>query len=199
MGWCFVNQEVKKSMNHKTKAVLLLSVIAVALVAGSLILVTESLAKADTTTSVASDSELTPSSSINATDNFSHSGSRFGQGSMMMGMERGMGGQRGMDRGFGGGFGGQGMQVSSEYTANVTNIVNSDSDVQALISQGFNVTSIRPVITTSIDGNGTVTTKASTANVLLEGNNGSRAYVVVDLTQAKVTKIVTLTVTEINK
>ena len=104
-----------------------------------------------------------------------------------------------MDRGFGGGFGPQAIQVSADFTANVTNIAKSDSDVQNLLSQGFNITSIRPVITTSIDGNGNIITKASTANVLLVGNNGSRSFVVVDLSQAKVTKIVTLTVTEIDK
>ena len=81
----------------------------------------------------------------------------------------------------------------------MTNIAESDSDVQNLLNQGFNITSIHPVITTSIDGNGNIITKASTANVLLEGNNGSRAFVVVDLSQAKVTKIVTLTITEIDK
>jgi hypothetical protein len=178
-------------MESKTKALLLLSVIAVACLAGSLVFVTESLAKADTTNSVATDSQTTPSSSINATDNGPNG---FG-GPMAMGMEhgRGMGGPRFMDRGFGG------IQVSADFTGNVTNILNNDSDVQALVSQGFNVTSIRPVITTSIDGNGNVVTKASTANVLLEGNNGSRSFAVVDLSQAKVTKIVTLTVTEIDK
>jgi hypothetical protein len=183
-------------METKTKALFLLSFIAVACVAGSLVFVTQSLAKADPTASVATDSETSPSSSINATDNGSNGFGGFG-GSMAMDMEHGhgMGGSRGMDRG----FGDQGIQVSSEYTANVTTILNSDSDIQALISQGFNVTSIRPVITTSIDGNGNVVTKASTANVVLEGNNGSRSYAVVDLSQAKVTKIVTLTVTEIDK
>ena len=65
-------------------------------------------------------------------------------------------------------------------------------------TQGYNITSIRPVITTSIDGNGNVVTKASTADLTLLGTNG-RALVVVDLSQNKVTKIVTLTVTEIDK
>jgi hypothetical protein len=71
--------------------------------------------------------------------------------------------------------------------------------VQNLLNQGYNITSIRPVISAVIDGNGNVVTKASTADVLLLGNNGSRSLVVVDLTQDKVTKIVTLTVTEIDK
>ena len=104
-----------------------------------------------------------------------------------------------MDRGFRGGFGPEAIQVSAEFTANVTNIAKSDSDVQNLLNQGYNITSIRPVITTSIDGNGNLSTKASTANVLLIGNNGSRSFVVIDLSQVKVTKIVTLTVTEIDK
>jgi hypothetical protein len=184
-------------MNTKTKALLLLSVIAVALVAGSLIFVTQSLAKADPTTSVATDVETTPSSSVNATYNGPINFAGFGNGPMTMGMESrfGMSGPRGMDRG----FGAQAIQVSADFTANVTNIAKSDSDVQNLLNQGFNITSIRPVITRSIDGNGNIVTQASTANVLLVGNNGSRSFVVVDLSQAKVTKIVTLTVTEIDK
>jgi hypothetical protein len=184
-------------MNSKTKALALLSVIVVAVVAGSLIFVTQSIAKADPTASVATDSETIPLSSVNATDvpnNFS----AFGNGPMVMEPRFGMG-HKGMDRGFGGGFGARAIQVSADFTANATNIAKSDSDVQNLLNQGFNITSIRPVITTSIDGNGNIVTKASTANVLLEGNNGSRAFLVVDLSQAKVTKIVTLTVTEIDK
>ena len=151
--------------------------------------------KADPTASVATDSEITPST-VNATNNGIGGFYGFGGGPIMMG-EPGFGmGHRGMDRGFGG-LGA--VQVSSDFTANVTNIVNSDSNVQNLLSQGYNITSIRPVITTTIDGNGNIVTKASTANVLLQGNNGSRSFVVVDLTQAKVTKIVTLNVTEIDK
>jgi hypothetical protein len=187
-------------MNSKTKALALLSVIIVAVVAGSLIFVTQSIAKADTTTSVATDSETTPSSSVNATDNVPNGFNGFGNGPIAMDMEPRFGmGRRGIDRGFGGGFGPGAIQVSADFTANVTNIARSDSDVQNLLSQGFNITSIRPVITTSIDGNGNLSTKASTANVLLQGNNGSRAFAVVDLTQEKVTKIVTMTITEIDK
>jgi hypothetical protein len=190
-------KEVKNRMNTKTKALLLLSIIAVALVAGSLIFLTQSLAKADTTTSVATDPGTTPATSINASDNSPINFGGFGYGPMARGMESrfGMGGPRGMERG----FGAQAIQISSDFTANVTNIAKSDSDVQNLLNQGFNITSIRPVITTSIDGNGNMVTQASTANVLLVGNNGSRSFVVVDLSQAKVTKIVTLTVTEIDK
>jgi hypothetical protein len=115
-----------------------------------------------------------------------------------MGVEPRFGmGPRGMNRGYGG-FGQDNVQVSADFTANVTNIAKNDSDVQNLLSQGYNITSIHPVISTTIDGNGNVVTKASTADLTLVGTNG-HALVVVDLSQAKVTKIVTMTRTEIDK
>ena len=110
----------------------------------------------------------------------------------MMGKFRGFGGSEGMMEGFGS------VQVSSDFTQNVTNIAKSDSDVQNLLNQGYNITSVRPVISTVIDANGNVVTKASTADLTLQSTTG-RAFVVVDLDQAKVTKIVTITVTEIDK
>ena len=183
-------------MNSKTKALALLSVVLVALVAGSIIFTLQSV-KADTTSPVATDSENTLSA-INATDNGPIGFNGFGGGPMMMGMEpRFSMGHRGMDRGFGG-LGSQAIQLSSDFTANVTNIAKSDSDVQNLLNQGYNITSIHPIITTTVDGNGNIVTKASTADLTLISTNG-RALVVVDLSQAKVTKIVTLTMTEIDK
>ena len=158
-------------------------------------MLSQSTVKADTTTSVATDAVTTPSA-VNAS-NIGCNGFFNGPMAFAMAPRFGMG-HRGMNRGFGG-FGTGAIQVSSDFTANVTNIVNSDSDVQNLLNQGYNITSIRPVISTVVDGNGNIVTTASTANVLLQGNNGSRALVVVDLTQAKVTKIVTIAVTEIDK
>jgi hypothetical protein len=181
-------------MNNRTKALALLSVIVVSVVAGSFISAMQSV-KADTTNPVATDSEVTPLA-INATNNSPIVFGGFDNGPMIAGMEPRFGmGQR-MGRGFGG-F--SVVQVSSDFKANVTNIVNNDSDVQNLVNQGYNITLIRPVISTVVDGNGNIVTKASTADLLLQGNNGSRAFMVVDLSQAKVTKIVTLTVTEIDK
>ncbi len=95
-------------------------------------------------------------------------------------MDRGLGGCRGSDGS--GEFGG--IQVSSDFTANVTTIANSDTDVQNLINQGYNITSIRPVITNTVDGNGNIVTKASTADLTLQGTVG-RAFVVVDLKSRK--------------
>jgi hypothetical protein len=183
-------------MNLKTKALTLLSVIIVATVAGSLVFALQS-AKADTAASVLGDSEIALSS-INATDNESNAFTGFVDGNMMMPPEPRFGmGHRGMDRGFDG-FHQGAIQVSPEFIANVTSIANADTDIQNIINQGYNITSINPVISTTIDGNGNIVTKASTADLTLIGTNG-RAFAVVDIEQAKVTRIVTLTITEINK
>jgi hypothetical protein len=194
-------------MNRRVKLLALVSIAVVLVaVATSLTLAMQSTVKADTTTAVASDVTSTPTPlAVNASNN----GGLFIAGDMgfrgyggPMGMGRGFGGPRGMFAGnfsngmMPGGFGS--IQVSSDFTQNVTNIVQNDSDVQNLLTQGYNITSIRPVISTVIDGNGNVVANATTANVLLQGTNG-RALVIVDLTQAKVTKIVTTTTTVINK
>jgi len=55
------------------------------------------------------------------------------------------------------------------------------------------MTSIRPIITSTLDGNGNIVTQATSANVILQGTDG-RALVVVDLTTGKVTNIVTTTI-----
>jgi len=183
-------------MNRKIKVLALISVVVVAVIAASLVLAMQSTVKADSSSAVASDAESTLSS-VNATN----IGGFFDNGYMGFGGPRGMG----MGGGFGGNFssammpGGFGaIQVSSDFTQNVTNIAKSDSDVQNLLNQGFNITSVRPVISTVVDGNGNVVTKASSADLTLQSTTG-RAFVVVDLDQAKVTKIVTMTVTEIDK
>ena len=160
------------------------------------IVVLQSTAKADSANIVSTDAQsiTAPTSTSTDTTNVYPEGFNNGMIAFDMGPRFGMG-----HRGFGGIGGFRNIQVSSDFTQNVTNILRSDSDVQNLISQGYNVTTIRPVISTVIDGNGNIATKASTANVLMQGDNGSRSFVVVDLSQAKVTKIVTLTVTEIDK
>ncbi len=190
-------------MNRRVKLLALISIVVVlAAVATSLTLAMNSNVKANTTAAVASDVTSGPTlSAVNATDN----GGLFITGDMGFGGPRGhggFGGPRGMfagnfsigmmPRGFGS------IQVSSDFTANVTNIVTNDSDVQTLLAQGYNITAIRPVISTIIDGNGNVVTSATTANVMLQSTTG-RALVVVNLTQEKVTKIVTTTTTVINK
>jgi hypothetical protein len=148
----------------------------------------------NTETSTAATSEL----SSNATEI-----PFWGMGGMMMG-EQGFGG----GPGFGGGHGGRGpgfmggmdnIEVSSEYTATVNAILNNDTDVQNLITQGYNVTSINPIIRSVIGADGTVTTKATTAVVTLQNGTSGYAVASVDISQAKVTQIVIVTRTVIDK
>jgi len=109
----------------------------------------------------------------------------------------GMGGMRGM-HGRGGGFG-EFVTVSQEYKDNVINITESDSDVQALIADGYNVTGIRPIIKATVEGDGTVSLKATTAIVTMSQNTTGRAIVWVDVEQAKVTRIEILSIKIIDK
>ena len=91
------------------------------------------------------------------------------------------------------------IEVSSEYTATVNTILDSDTDVQNLIAEGYNVTSIRPIIKSAIEVDGTLTTKATTAIVTLQNGTSGHATVNVDITEAKVTQIVIYTRTVIDK
>jgi hypothetical protein len=111
--------------------------------------------------------------------------------------------------GFGNGFGRQGfgwgfgnITVTQAYKDNVISIVNNDSDVQNLLTNGYNITSIRPIISTIIEGDGTVTMKATTAIVVLTkdtANATGRALVTVNVEGAKVTRIEIFSRTVIEK
>jgi hypothetical protein len=177
-------------MDKKIKLLALVTLIIAASVAGSIVLAMQSTAKADASSSVASDVQptLSPVTETNSSGLFVNGHFGFGD---INSVGRGC---RGI-----GGFGNFGViQVSSDFTQNVTNIAKNDTDVQNLISQGFNITSVRPVISTVVDGNGNIITKAASADLTLQSATG-RSLVVVDLNQAKVTKIVTITMTEIDK
>lgn len=179
-------------MERKIKVLLLVSLVLASTIAASLVLAMQTTAKANTNSTVSSD--VQPAiSSVNGTDNVG----------FLMNGHIGFGEHRGMGRG--GGFGGPSglgefgaIQVSSDFTQNVTNIAKNDTDVQNLLNQGFNITAVRPIISTVVDGNGNIVTKATNADLTLQSTNG-RSIVVVDLNQAKVTKIVTITMTEIEK
>lgn len=115
-------------------------------------------------------------------------------------MDFGRGEFRGCQRGMGQEFGGFGaIQLSDEFKQNVTNIANADSDVQNLLNNGYNVTSVTPIIGSTVDANGNVVTKASSAVLTLEKDTTGRATVLVDIDQAKVTKILIETRTLIEK
>jgi hypothetical protein len=121
----------------------------------------------------------------------------WGMGGMMMGDQGFGGGHRGWGPRSMGGMGN--IEVSSEYTATVNAILNNDTDVQKLITQGYNVTSINPIIKSVIGADGTVTAKATTAMVTLQNGTSGYAVASVDISQAKVTRIVIFTRTVIDK
>ncbi len=103
------------------------------------------------------------------------------------------GGGRHGPRGFG--F----IEVSEEFEQNVINIAKNDTDVQTLLDEGYNITAVRPIIKTVVEADGTVATKATSAIVVLEKDTTGCASVWVDIEQAKVTEIVILTRTVIEK
>lgn len=115
----------------------------------------------------------------------------------------------GRGQGFAGtecGFGLGSITVSQEFKDNVINIAKNDTDVQNLLNDGYNVTAVRPIINATVGADGTVTLKATSAIVTLTqstaGQNTTstgRALVWVNLDQGKVTRIVILTRTVIEK
>lgn len=117
------------------------------------------------------------------------------------GMNADMQGFGGGPRGHEGGFmsGMANIEVSSEYTTNVNAILNNDPDVQNLVSQGYNVTSINPIVKNVVEADGTIATTATTAVVFLQNGPSGYATINVDVANAKVTQIVIVIRTVIDK
>lgn len=95
------------------------------------------------------------------------------------------------------GFGPQ-ISVSDEFKENVINIAESDQDVQNLLAAGYENMRVQPIIKATVQGNGDVIIKATGAIVTLR-KDGGWASVQVDLEAGKVTKIVTVERTVIEK
>jgi hypothetical protein len=91
------------------------------------------------------------------------------------------------------------IEVSDEFKQTVTDIAENDTDVQTLLADGYNVTSITPIIKTVVDADGYVVTKATSAIVILQKDTTGYASVSVDIDDAKVAQIVILTRTVIDK
>lgn len=91
------------------------------------------------------------------------------------------------------------IEVSEEFEQNVIGIAEGDTDVQDLLAEGYNVTRVRPILKARVEGNGDVETAATEAVVMLEKDSTSKVCIRVDLVEAKVTKIVILTRTAIDK
>jgi len=181
-----------KKIDKKTTALALLLITAFAAVIGGLLVTTNTANAADTNSKTSGTSTTTTADLNNNLDALP-----LGDIGMILG-EQGFGGGRGR-HGLGsmGGIGN--IEMSSEYTASVSAILNSDTDVNNLIAQGYNVTSIRPMVTNVIEADGTLTTKATTAIVTLENGTSGYAKASVDVSNAKVTQIVIITRTVIDK
>ena len=178
-------------INGKSKALALFSVIAIAAIASGIILIPQMVNATETgdtsLTTQASDATTTTNQQANEIVLPSWNGDCIGFG------------RRGMRFGMGG-FGGFGpIEVSEEFKQTVTNIAGNDTDVQNLITDGYNVTSVRPIIKTVVDAEGNVITKATNAVLTLQKDTTGHASVMVDIEEAKVTQIVIITRTVIDK
>ena len=91
------------------------------------------------------------------------------------------------------------FEVSEEFEQNAIGIAEGDEDVQGLLADGYSIAGVRPILRARVEGNGDVETTADEAVVMLEKDTTDKAVVHVDLTGARVTKIVILTRTVIDK
>ncbi|MEM2931107.1 MAG: hypothetical protein QW797_09665, partial [Thermoproteota archaeon] len=90
------------------------------------------------------------------------------------------------------------IEISEGFKNNVVNIAKSDSDVQNLLLEGYNVTCIQPIIKTIVEADGSVVAKAKSAVLTLCKEN-SVAFVWIDVENSKVTRIEIITRTVIEK
>jgi len=91
------------------------------------------------------------------------------------------------------------LEVSEEFKEKVINIAKSDPDVEKLLSEGYNITCVKPIVKTVIDANGKVAFKAKSAVLVLRKNTSRIAFVWVDVENNKVTRIEIITRTVIVK
>jgi hypothetical protein len=173
-------------MNGKSKALALFSVIAIAAIASGILLAPHMVNATETEdtslTTQATDAAATQEANEIAIPSLNNDCMGFGRRGMRFGMH---------------GFGP--VEVSEEFEQTVTSIAESDTDVQNLIADGYNVTSVRPIIKTVVDAEGNVVTKATSAVLTLQKDATGHATVMVDIEEAKVTQIVILTRTVIDK
>ena len=175
------------NIERKIATLTLLTVVAFAALIGGLLLTQQAASTTGTTDT------NTTTTTVNGNGNdfpcWNNSGIGFGP--------RFRGGPGHGGRGGPGGYGS--IQVSEEFQQNVINIAKNDTDVQNLLAEGYNVTSIRPVINSVIDAEGYVTTRATSAVLILQKDTSGCAFVSVNIEEAKVTEIVILTRTVIEK
>jgi hypothetical protein len=182
------------SINRKIMSLTLLTLVALAAVMGGFLLTTQATDTNGTTETTTANTTTTPDANCSVVPDRNIGGMDFGGPGFGEGPSHRCRGEFG---GFGPGF--IPVEVSAEFEEKVTNIAKNDTDVQQLLAEGYNVTRVMPIVKTIIDGDGNVVTKATNATVMLEKDTTGRAIVSVDLTQEKVTQIIILTRTVINK
>ncbi|MEM4462205.1 MAG: hypothetical protein QW695_04980 [Candidatus Bathyarchaeia archaeon] len=91
------------------------------------------------------------------------------------------------------------IEISEEYKVKILDILYSDSDIEKLLEEGYNITTIIPIIKAVIQGNGEVVFKATNAVVTLRKNSEGIAYVEVNIETSRVTRIVIWSRTVIEK
>ncbi len=91
------------------------------------------------------------------------------------------------------------VEVSEDFRLKAQSIAEGDGDVQRLLSEGYNITWVRPIIKAVVQGDGTVTLKATQAILVLTKNSSGLAHVEVNIEAGKVTKITILSRTVIEK
>lgn len=181
------------SIDSKTKSLALIAIVVLAAAAGTLLASNQLNVNADTnsTDTVTSDTTTAETNTAATTSQENNGSNCFHNGQAgFIGTQTHNGFRSGQ------------IKVSDEFKENVTNIAEADSDVQELINQGYNVTSVTPILQSTVDGNGYVTTRASTAIVTYtkeDTNSAGRAQVIVNLDEASVTKIYIETKTLIEK
>ena len=75
-----------------------------------------------------------------------------------------------------------------------------DEDIQGLLNDGYKITGVRPILKTVVDANGDVTTRATSAVVMLQNEDEmGHASAWVDIEEGLVSKIVIFTRTVIDK
>jgi len=180
-------------IDKKIAALTLLTLVTLATVMGCFLLTTQATDTNDTTETTTDNTTMatiTADNSYSSVPNWNIGGMGFG----------GPVSGRGPSHRCRGGFGGFGsIEVSAEFEEKVISIAESDADVQQLLDEGYNVTRVMPIVKTIIDGDGNVATKATSAVLLLQKDTTGQASVLVDLERAKVTQIVILTRTVIEK
>jgi hypothetical protein len=190
------------SIDRKTKGLAVLSLILVASIASGILLTSQATSVASPATDLQTNFNTQPAVLTTTTSDNTDSNNDVTSDipRIFPGWCEGPMGFGRHGRGFGGGFGEFGqVQVSDEYKTAVTTIATSDTDVQQLLADGYNITRIMPIMKTTIDAQGNVATQATNATVVLVKDKTGYALVSVDLSQNKVTQIVTFTKTVIEK